>query len=192
MASRAVSRITLKWLALVVRGVAATLIGIAAFVWPGITVPGLVLLFGAYALAHGILSLVQAFGRETDDRWLAILEGLVGIAVGIAAFVWPEVTGQALLLVIAGWAIMIGLVQITPALWTHKLTKRDWLLMLRGLLLVVFGVILAAAPGVGGRVVIWVVGACALLLGVLDLVLGFRLRSITRRWGDSHHARLSA
>ncbi len=101
MASRTVSRITLKWLALVVRGLAATVIGIAAFVWPGITVPGLVLLFGAYALAHGVLSLVQAFGRETEDRWLTVLEGLIGITVGIAAFVWPEITGQALLQVIA-------------------------------------------------------------------------------------------
>ncbi len=187
-----VSRITLKWLALVVRGLAATVIGIAAFVWPGITVPSLVLLFGAYALAHGILSLVQAFGRETEDRWLAVLEGLVGVAVGIAALVWPEVTGQALLQVIAGWAITIGLVQITQALWVHKMTKRDWLLMLRGLLLVVFGVILVAAPGVGGRAVIWVIGACVLALGALDLVLGLRLRSLTRRWVDSRHAHLSA
>jgi uncharacterized membrane protein HdeD (DUF308 family) len=177
--------IRLWWLALVARGLATVLTGLAAlaaFAWPGITQAGLVLLFGAYALARGNLSLVHALGSEPDYRWLFVVEGLIGIGISAAAFVWPDATGQVLFYVIAGWAIAIGLIQIASTLWGRNAVKSDWLLMLGGVIWVILGGILVFAPAVGTQVAVSVLGIYALVFGALDLALGLRLRSVTRRW----------
>ena len=56
----------------------------------------------------GIISAVRAIRRK-EDRWgLLIFEGLVNIAVGIAAFLWPGLTVVAFMWLIAAWAIVTG------------------------------------------------------------------------------------
>jgi uncharacterized membrane protein HdeD (DUF308 family) len=187
--------IRLWWLGLVVRGLATIFTGIAAlaaFALPGITLSGLVLLFGGYALARGNLSLVHALGSEPDYRWLFVVEGLVGIGISVAAFVWPDATGQALFYVIAGWAITIGLVQIAEARCRHGAVKSDWPLMLGGVIWVVLGGILVFAPVAGTQVPVLVLGSYALVFGALDLALGLRLRSVTRRWSEAAHSHPSS
>ncbi len=177
--------IGLWWLALVARGLGTILTGIAAFAafaWPPITLSGLVLLFGAYALARGNLSLIHALGSEPDYRWLFVGEGLTGIGVSVAAFLWPDATGHVLFYVIAGWAIAIGLIQITETRCRLKAVENDRLLMLDGIIWAVLGGILVLAQAAGMQVAVWVLGGYALVFGSLDLALGLRLRSVTRRW----------
>ncbi len=168
------------WWALVVRGVAAALIGVAAFVSPGITLSAVMLLFGAYALAEGVLGLVYAFDSKGKSRWLFAVEGLVGIGVGIAAFAWPGITELALLYLVAGWAICFGLVEIANAVWLGEVIENEWLLGLGGLLSLVLGVALVATAGSGALAMIRVIGAYALLFGVLEIALGLRLRSLDK------------
>ncbi len=177
--------IGLWWVALVARGLGTILTGVAVFAalaWPAISLTGLVLLFGAYALARGNLSLLHALGSEPDYRWLYVAEGLIGIALSVAAFFWPEATGQALFYMIAGWAMAIGLIQIAEARCRQKAARNDWLLMLDGIIWVVLGMILVFAPAAGTQVATWVLGGYALVFGTLDIALGLRLRSVTRRW----------
>ena len=86
------------WWVLALRGLAAVLFGIAALVWPELTLVALVALFGIYAIADGVLSIIVGFRQtETHERWwLFLLEGLVGIAAGIIALVLPGVPLLAL------------------------------------------------------------------------------------------------
>src|SRR5262245_56289859 len=99
------------WIAL--RGLAAILFGILAFAWPGMTVVVLTLFWGAYALVDGILTLVAAFRMKDEGGriWPLVLMGLLGIAAGIVAFVYPGMTALILLLFIAAWAIVTGILQ---------------------------------------------------------------------------------
>src|SRR5215813_1315249 len=103
-----------NWWTLALRGVAAALFGIAAFIWPGITLWALVALFGAYALVDGIFALVATFTRDVDrQRWWSLLfEGVVGIMVGILTFIWPGLTAMGLLYLIAFWAILTGVFEV--------------------------------------------------------------------------------
>jgi uncharacterized membrane protein HdeD (DUF308 family) len=172
--------LTRNWWVYVLHGVAAVLFGIAAFVWPGLTLFVLVALYGAYAIVEGAISLVGAFRSGGGFRWSLLLWGLLGIAAGIVAFVWPGITALALVYVIAVWAIAKGIVQIAAAVRMRREIKGEWLLGLVGLLSIAFGLLLAAFPGAGALSLVWLIGAYAIVAGVAMAALGLRLRRMDR------------
>ncbi len=166
------------WWAFALRGVAAVIFGILAFAWPGVTLAVLVLLWGAYALVDGILALASAFRTGQDHRWALLIEGIVGIAAGIATFVWPGLTALVLVYIIAFWALITGVLEIVAALRLRKVIHNEFWLVLSGALSLIFGVVLIAAPGAGALALVWVIGAYAVLFGIVLLALAFRLRSM--------------
>src|SRR5262252_4793211 len=124
------------WWMLVLRGVCAVLFGILTFVWPGITLVTLVFLFGFYALTNGALTLgvgIRAPGG-TPGKGTLVLLGLLGIAAGIIAFVYPGVTALSLLSIIAFWAIFTGVLEIMTAIRLRKEMANEWFLILSGVL----------------------------------------------------------
>ena len=173
-----IQEMTRNWWVVALRGLVAVLFGIAAFVWPGMTLLALVLLFGAYAFVDGIFSLVYAFSSGAGSRGLLALEGVVGIAAGVATVVWPNITALVLLYVIASWAIVTGILEIAAAIELRKVIENELLLILGGIASVAFGVILFVSPGAGALAVVWMIGGYAVVFGVLLIALGFRLRSV--------------
>jgi len=171
-----------NWWVLALRGVAAIIFGVLAFVWPDVTVTVLVLLFGAYAFWDGAFAIVSALRRRTrtDQWWWTLLEGVVGVGIGLATFFWPGVTAIVLLALIAAWAVITGILEIMAAIRLRKEINDEWLLFLSGVLSVLFGILLVFQPGVGALALIWVIGSYAIAFGVLLLVLAFRLRN----WGS--------
>ena len=63
----------------------------------------------------------------------------------------------------------------------RKELTQEWLLALAGVLSVAFGVLLVMNPGAGALSVILVIGAYALMFGLLLLMLAFKLRSVRMR-----------
>lgn len=168
-----------NWWALALRGVAAILLGLFAFLVPGVTLAALVLLFGAYALVDGIFAIIAGIrAAERHERWWPLaLEGVVDIIVGIISFVVPLATALALLYLVAFWAIFTGVFRIAAAVRLRKEIRGEWFLILNGLLAVVFGVLVVAMPGAGLVTLVWLLGAYALVIGVFLVGLAFRLRS---------------
>ena len=165
-----------NWWALALRGLAAVIFGILAFIWPGVTVTILVLFFGAYVLWDGIFALVAAFRTEGNRRWPLILEGLVGIVVGLIAFIWTDVATLSLLLLIGAWAVITGIFEIIAAIRLREEIEGEWLLLLSGVLSVLFGIALFIWPAAGALAITWIIATYAILFGILMIVLGFRLR----------------
>lgn len=172
-----------NWWTVALRGLVAVLFGIAAFVWPGLTLLALVWLFGIYALVDGVFTLVSAVtNRSENDRWwLLLVEGIVGIAAGIIAIAWPGITAFALLYLIAAWAIVTGVLEIIAAIRLRQEIEGEWVLALSGLLSLVFGILLVIWPGAGVLAMIWLIAAYAIVFGVFLIILGFRLRSWRER-----------
>jgi uncharacterized membrane protein HdeD (DUF308 family) len=172
-----------SWWGLVLRGLLSILFGIALFVWPDASVLALVALFGAFFLVDGILALVNAFRvRAGHERWWALLlEGLMGIAIGIVTLLWPDVTTVALLYLIAAWAIVTGIFEIIGAIRFADVIDNEWLLALSGLASIVFGVLMAIWPAAGATAVVWVIGGYAIVFGILMLIAGLRARSYADR-----------
>ncbi|MGH2510072.1 MAG: HdeD family acid-resistance protein [Ktedonobacteraceae bacterium] len=164
-----------RWLAMV-RGLVAIAAGIIAFVWPGISLVVLVFIFGAYSLINGVLAIIVAFlARSITSSWWALLiEGLVGIAIGATTFFWPHITIFALLLLIAIWAVLLGIFEISAAFTSHAGTGERWMLGVAGALSILFGVLLLVHPGVGLLTVVWLVGFYAIAWGITLIAHSFQ------------------
>jgi uncharacterized membrane protein HdeD (DUF308 family) len=173
---------TLKrhWWVPVIRGIAAVLFGIMAFVYPGLTVAVLVLLFGAWILVDGVFRVIGAIGhRASDKEWgFDLIIGIMGIIIGFLTFHAPRITALALIIYIAAWALMIGATEIAMAIKLRREIKGEWFLILMGLLSIVFAVMLLWNPLPGALALVWLIGSYAIVFGILAIILGFRLRSL--------------
>jgi uncharacterized membrane protein HdeD (DUF308 family) len=167
-----------NWWLLLLRGIAAIIFGVLAFIWPGLTLLVLVILYGAYALVDGVLSLAAAVmgrGGPVPTWWLVVV-GLLGIAAGILTFVWPGITALVLILFIGAWALVTGIFEIIGAIRLRKEIDDEWMLILSGVLSVLFGLGVMILPGAGALALIWVIAIYAIIFGVLMIALALRLR----------------
>ena len=169
------------WVAL--RGVIAVLFGVFAFIAPGVTLALLILAWGAFAFADGVLTLVAAFKVRDQGKpfWPLLIVGLLGIAAGVATFFWPAMTGLVLLAFIGAWAFVMGIFQIMAAIRLRKEIEGEWLLALSGALSVLFGLFVLFQPGAGALALIWAIGAYAIVFGVLIIGLAFKLKGVAAR-----------
>jgi uncharacterized membrane protein HdeD (DUF308 family) len=174
--------VTVRWWAVVIRGLAAIAFGILTFARPSISLLALVMLWGAYAIVDGVFTIVLSIrGARVVPGWGWFLgEGLVGIAAGVVTFFWPGITALALVVVIAAWAVLTGIAEIATAIRLRRYLHGEWLLALSGVLSIVLGVILAINPGTGALAVTWLIGGYAVLFGALLVALGIRLH----RWAE--------
>jgi uncharacterized membrane protein HdeD (DUF308 family) len=173
---------TSSWWALALRGLAALVFGVLAFIWPHITLTALVFLFGAYALVDGAFAIIAGIKSHGEyKRWgLLLLQGILSVAAGVFAFVVPAMTAFILLILIASWAIVTGAFQIAAAIQLRKHIKGEWLLALGGVFSILFGAVLLLNPPAGALAVVWIIGAYAIIFGVLLIALGFKLRGLER------------
>ena len=167
-----------RWWAVVLRGVAGIVFGALAFLMPVATLGALVMLFGAYAFVDGVFNIVAVVtGRRGGQPWWALLlAGLGGIAAGLVTFLMPGITALVLAYIIAGWALVIGALQIAAAIRLRHEINDEWWLGLSGALAIVFGVIMLLAPGAGALAMVFWIGAYALIFGITLVALGLRLR----------------
>jgi len=169
-----------NWWVLALRGVLGILFGIGAFAWPRATLNALVIVFGAYVFVDGIFAVAAGIGmrRQIDRWWLIVLEGAAGIILGVLTFRSPNTTVLVLLTLIAAWSIVSGIFEIATALHIRTMIANEWLMILSGVVSIVFGALLIAQPGAGEIAIVWLLGAYALLFGILTLMLAFRLRGM--------------
>lgn len=167
-----------NWWAFVLRGIFAILFGIAAWSHPDLTLFILITLFGFYCLVDGFTSLAMAF--DAESRGWYIIGGLVSLAAGVFTFMRPGATAVALLVVIGIWAIVRGVIEIATAIQIRKLVKGEWMLALAGAVSVLFGLFVIARPGDGALAILWMIAFFALILGFLQLGVGFKLRKLKK------------
>lgn len=171
------------WWVVGLRGLAALIFGILALIWPGITIIVLIALFGAFALVDGVLAVFLAIrGRESNRNWgWLLVEGIAGILIGILTFRWPLTTGLVLLIFIAAWAIITGIMEIFEAIELRRVINNEWLLILSGAASVLFGLLLILFPAAGALALVWLIGIYAIIFGILLLVLAWRLRGMAQK-----------
>jgi len=168
-----------NWWLLLLRGIAAIVFGVLAFVWPGLTLVTLILFYGAFALVDGVIALVAAFtgGAKPLPTWWLVIVGLLGIAAGIATFAMPGITAIVLILFMGGWALAHGILEIIGAIRLRKEIDNEWMLIFSGVVSVLFGLIVLIAPGAGALGLIWAIAAYSIVFGISFVALALRLRN---------------
>ena len=163
------------------RGIAALVLGFFALTRPGSVLLGLVLVFGAYALVDGILTLVSAAkeNAEYGRGWL-VLEGLADIFIGLATFVWPGITALALTYLIAAWAIIKGIFELAGAIRLRRYIRHEWLYIIGGLVSILLGVAIFGRPILGALAITSMLGIYGLFFGFVLLGLSFNLRRVEK------------
>ncbi len=167
-----------NWWLLLIRGILAVLFGLMAFAWPALTLLTLVLLYGAYAFVDGLTAIW--FG-VSSRAWLFLLFGILGVLVGIYTFFYPVVTALALLYLIAAWALVRGVFEIITAIQLRKEITYEWALIISGFISIIFGIVLVVNPRAGALGMVLVIGAFALMFGVMMIVFALRVRGLPRR-----------
>jgi uncharacterized membrane protein HdeD (DUF308 family) len=167
-----------NWWLLLLRGLASIAFGVLAFAWSQITLLALVLLFGAFAFADGVLGLAAAFRGEQDraPRWWLAALGVAGVLAGLVAFASPGVTALTFALLLGAWSVVSGAFQIGGAIRLRKEIEGEWLLIAAGLVNVLFGAIVLAIPGLGLIALVYVVGFYAVASGIALAAFAWRIR----------------
>jgi uncharacterized membrane protein HdeD (DUF308 family) len=95
-----------------------------------------------------------------------LLLGLIDLAAGVVALVWPAPTAYVLVIVVAAWALAGGIAEIVAGFGMGETAGTRAMLIVAGLVSVAFGVVLFARPGVGAV-------SLALLFGLYSMIYGF-------------------
>ncbi|MCC6313846.1 MAG: DUF308 domain-containing protein [Thermomicrobiales bacterium] len=169
------------WWLWVVKGILAVAFGVAAWVWPGLTITTLIWVLGAYIVADGVLDVVGmfAFGDLSWGRRVLLgLWGLAQIVGGIVIWFAPGLGAVTLMVIIGVWALSVGIFLVVSAFTSDGHLMKPWLQALLGILGAVSGIYLVVNPGAGILGSIWILGLLAIVWGVGQIVSGFQLRSL--------------
>jgi uncharacterized membrane protein HdeD (DUF308 family) len=168
------------WKFMALEGALAIAFGMILIIWPDIGLGAMVATIGIYALVRGVVTGVGAFttpveGRE--KRWL-VAQAIVSTAIGIAVLVWPDISAKALLYVIAGYAIAVGVLMMGSALYLPVSGGRKLLLTLSGLMFVAIGAVMFIEPGAGALAQIALVASLLIVTGTTTIALALQLRDL--------------
>jgi uncharacterized membrane protein HdeD (DUF308 family) len=163
---------TLIW-----RGILALGVGIAALAWPGATVYALVIMFAVLAFMSAGQEAVRAFSSTRGGPVLGHLAlGLIDVAAGITALVWPAPTALVLVLIVGSWAIAGGVAELYAAFRREEVAGARAMYVLGGLASIAFGVILFARPTIGAVTLAVLFGMFNVLYGIAQLTIGIDMR----------------
>jgi uncharacterized membrane protein HdeD (DUF308 family) len=166
------------WWAVGLRGILGILFGLICLLTPGLAVQVFIILFAAYMFVDGVFAIISGIkAARNGERWgLLILEGIVDLAAGVIAVLWPGITLVALIWLIAVWATVSGILMLSSA-FNLNLDYGRWWLALGGIASIIFGILLVIEPLIGAVVLTMWIGAYALVFGVFLLILAFQLHS---------------
>ena len=170
-----------RWWALVLRGLVSLLFGIACFVSPRVVGTSLVLLFAIFSIIDGLFGLGASAGAARRGErwgWLAV-ESVASIVIGVMLLTMPVVTLTVLFYIMAVKAAITGVFLLLSSIRLDGAHGRG-LMALSGVINVGFAVILFMSPMLGLKILLWWIGLWAILIGLVMLLLGVKLKRLTQ------------
>lgn len=166
-----------SWSMWLVRGIVALLFGLVALISPFATLTSLVMVAAAFMFVDGIFAFFSMFfRRDSPFWWSSFFEALVGVGIGLALLLWPGVGLLTFLYFLAAWAVVSGVFEIATAIRLRKVIEREWAMGFAGLSSIVFGVVILVFPGLGLIATSWMLGAYAIIFGVLMINTSINVR----------------
>jgi uncharacterized membrane protein HdeD (DUF308 family) len=156
----------------ILTGLIAIVLGILLLAMPKASLTTVIWLFGIMVIAYGVMRALSGLMGHMESRSAGIVGGLLAVIAGIAVLAWPGLTALTLLYIIAGWAIVMGVVDIAQAFTGDRSGGRRVWLVIAGLVSAVFGLVLFLYPANGALAILWLIGLYLIVLGVMRIVVG--------------------
>lgn len=175
-----IARLSSHWWLFLFRGILALALGIVMPLVPGAAIFTLAILFGAYALVDGVLAIAAAIRLRhaaTNWGWL-IVEGVLGVIVGVLTFVYPGITALFLVYLFAWWAVLTGVLAIVTAVRLRAAVANEVFTVLLGVLSIGAGIVMFFIPVAGVLAIVWTISIYAILAGIFMIGLSLRLRRL--------------
>lgn len=110
--------------------------------------------------------------------WMPALRGAVAIAFGLIALFWPGLTLLGLVGLFAAYALLGGAISVVAAMRYRKTHDDWWMPLLLGIVALGAGVIAVIHPALSVMVLVMLIGAHAMISGILDIAMAIRLRKV--------------
>ncbi len=175
-----------KWWALVLRGALAILLGVLAFLWPSHTLKALFMLVGLFLILDGFITsgLALSHRKGVTRWWIFLIEGIAGLLVGLFAFIWPQTVAVVVVTLLGIWALITGVLEILAGVRLRAMMEGEWLMISVGILSLAFGLLLILIPASAVVALLWLVAVYFILFGIVLVVLGLKVRPLSRRYGE--------
>ena len=177
-AQRTVGRALPPWWLFLVSSVGWMLVGLIILRFDYASVSAIAILFGIVAIAAGILELAVS---SLSTGWWKLLNALLAvafIATGIVSFIHPGDTFVALAAVISFFLVLAGTFDIIDSVSSRRVMEAWWLQLVGGIIEIALGFWAAGYYGRSAVLLIAWVAAFAVIRGVRDITLAFRVREL--------------
>jgi len=176
-------RIYQHWWLLTIKGAIAVLFGLFALFTPDIAIVTLATVFGVIALIGGILLIIGAISHSRSNRaWKGwVLEGVLDILVGMLLIFFPGATVTLFFILLAIWAIFMGVIYIVGAFKFRDVLPGWQLSLVGGILSLAFGLLIAIRPFEGAKVFTALAGLAAVIIGGMMIYHSFRVRNLNKQ-----------
>ena len=173
-----VSEVGRYWWMFLAFGVLWVLFGMVVLSYRVGSLLALAVLAGVVFILSGVRELAAA--REARDwRWLYVVSGILSIAAGVIAFIWPGITLFVLSILLSWFLIVMGIIHVVGALAGPK-RSWWWMTLLLGIAEFLLGAWAAGYPGRSLLVFVNLVGFYAIIHGFTDIFGAFALRAVVR------------
>jgi uncharacterized membrane protein HdeD (DUF308 family) len=174
-----VALLNAPWWALVLQGLFVLLLGIFAMMDPELASDVFFMLIGAMVLVQGVFGIIGAFMVKAEDpMWvLLLIGGLVAVVLGSISLFWPDVTKVILIWLVGFWALVVGTIMLVYAIKVRRQeVAGKGVQAVLGVIGIAFGLIALAWPKGTINTLVWIIGAFAVLFGIMFMIVGFVVR----------------
>lgn len=131
------------WWAILIAGIVTLAFGVIILAWPVMTLGFLVIFFGTLAIVFGVFGVIRSLFliKKVKNWWIILIEGILGIIIGIMVFAWPISTTIFLVYFIAAWLVITGITAIA-----HGSTVKNTAMIIMGVVGLILGIFIFFRP----------------------------------------------
>ena len=177
-AGRMLAQVLPPWWLMLLTGASWAVIAVVLLRFDYTSVYSISLLFGFVAIAAGVLEVGLLFLAQGWWKLLNAILAVAYLAAGVIAFIHPGDTFLALAAVFSFLLVFAGTFDIIQSIAARKEIEVWWLQLIGGIIELALGFWAAGYYGRSATLLVAWVAAFALIRGVRDIVLGFRIREL--------------
>jgi uncharacterized membrane protein HdeD (DUF308 family) len=164
------------WWLLALLGVLSIGLGLLLIFWPQATIRTITTIVGLFMIITGLVRFfVAVFDSDSNERWLLVFSGIIGVVLGVIIMKNPELTIKVIVLVTAIFWLISGMVDVFRGIANAYLPHRD-LRIVFGALTALFGVIILVWPEITVGVFAVLMGFYTVFFGLIEIVAAFQLK----------------